>query len=634
MKAMQLHAPCCRIMAPLILMLLFCWTSRLQAQQIPVSDMYAFQPHWVNPAAVGTSSLNNLLLSYQQRKIAWGSFRSMSQFLNFQSGPKGRNRNFGWGLFVNNDIEHTENRISINGAVSVQILRNQFNMLSLGISGGLLNWGSSYDQSRVYDRSDELLTKTRNFSELDAGFGVRYAYNNYFLRAEANASVSQLPGNLVSKASFGPVLNPQLLTGGNALFTFDNNLYFGPMVLYRNTVLDSATTLTKGTLDLGAKFELTRYGLWAGAGYRINRAAIVGGFGMKIINPDTLFESSRTAYFLGLNATASYPMNESSVFGPTFELGLVLQFGRVGEMTARQDTLQQIRGAFWKNDGNINNHKVARLIANSPPNLRAKTNLEERTVTLSYGWDDDIYAYVGDHPEFVYDTLLSAVGQEWVGIDGVLTNMVTEVIKEALFPDTINTVFPDSIERLRNLSSIELKGYLKVNQLDADFGAQGAVYAGDLPSKGTNNDTLRMRIKYDGTDTVIVMHKGQNLSNLQLACLKLHSMRKKMEYEFNKLYGRDMALFWEGESINDEKMKGRKPVFLKIPEIVTDHPNQKPYMVGQVRLNFTRIPNYFEQRNGVEAGTKGVKGNRKNNKNKQPAPKGKDAYRDPVGLQK
>jgi hypothetical protein len=620
----------------MVILIGLCWAVNASAQQLPISDMYTINPHWVNPAAVGTSTMNQLMLSYQQRKLDWGNVRSMSQFLNYQSGPQGRNRNFGWGLFVNNDLEHTENRISLNGAIAVQLVRNQFNQLSVGINGGILNWGSGYGRNRVYDRSDELLALPTNFAELDAGLGIRYAYNNYFIRAEGNAAITQLPGNLVSKFNTGVRLDPHMLAGGNALFTFDNNLYMGPMAFYRNTFGQKDTVLHTGTVDLGAKMEVLRWGFWAGGAYRINQAAILAGFGLKVINPDTLFESSRTAYFLGINATATYPLNQSRTFGPSVELGIVLQFGRVGEIAARQDTLQQIRGAFWKNDGNINTHKVAHLIANSPPNLRARTNPEEKIVMLTYGWDDNIYAYVGEHPEYAYDTLLSAVGQEWVGIDGVLTNMVTEVIKEALYPDTINALFPDSIERLRNLSSIELNGYLKVDELAADFGAQGAIYAGDLKGKA-GSDTLRIRVRYADRDTTVIVYKGQNLSNLQLACLKLHSMRKKLEYEFNKYYGRDMALFWDGETINDEKMKGRKPVFFKIPTLTPNNPNQKPFMVGQVRLNFTRIPNYFEQRDMATNGKGGKgkgKGGKGKGKNKPQPVKGRDAFRDPVGVQK
>jgi hypothetical protein len=131
----------------------------------------------------------------------------------------------------------------------------------------------------------------------------------------------------------------------------------------------------------------------------------------------------------------------------------------------------------------------------------------------------------------------------------------------------------------------------------------------------------------------VTIRKGEDLSNFQLAALKLHSMRKKLEYEFNKYYGGNFALVWEGESINDEKTKGRKIVYLKRPEIVVDHPNQKPFMVGQVRVRFTRIPNYFALREAAKGrGSGGKKGARIRN-NEGAKPKGIDAYRVPAGGQ-
>jgi hypothetical protein len=576
---------------------------QMHAQQLPISDNYLFNPRWMNPAMMGTRNLNHFMMSHQQRKLNYGeTVRSMSQFLNFSSAPLGRTGTFGWGGFLNHDIEHTEQRISVNVAFAAKLIYNSSSTLSVGINGGLINWGSNYTGRKVYDRDDILVANPTNFADLDAGLGIRYSFNNYFIRTEANLALTQLPGNLISNNLRGIWLNPHLLGGGNFQMSPDNNFYVGPMLFYRNTVLNQDTTIKTGQLDAGLKVNILQWGLWFGGAYRIGNSAFTGGFGLKLLNPDTLFEESRNAFFLDLNASASYPLNESSTFGPSFEIGLSMAFGRVGEYNVTVDTLQLIRGSFWKNDGNINTHRLNRLNKNAPSELAAITEVTDKNVTLTYEWDDNMYRYVGENPEPVNDTLLGSVGREWIGVDGILSNIVTEVIREALHPDTSQVANPDSLEPLKSLILVELNGKLKATSLEADFGAQGTKFLGMLPER-LKSDTLRMLIEYDGYDTLIVVHKNKNLSNLELACLKLHAMRKKLEYEINKYFSKDIVLLWEGApSPGDDVINSRSVVYLQRPKITSNNPNQKPFIVPQVKLVFTRYTNYFQKKAEEEKG--------------------------------
>jgi hypothetical protein len=607
--------------------------SELQAQQFPISDIYIASPLWMNPAGVGVDALNKVFLSHQQRNVAWGNWRSISQFLNYSTGPIGSGQNFGFGFRVNNDIEHTEQRLSINLAFAAHVLKTNNHTLSLGMNLGLINWGSNYGLVRVVNSDDVLLAKNTGFVDLDAGLGIRYAYKNYFIKSEVNGVLSQIPGNLVSKTATAFDLEPHILAGGSALLTPDNNFFLGPLLFYRNTIFGSdidttlgleSARLVRGQLDVGAKMELEQQGLWVSAAYRINNAALTTGFGLKLLNPDTLFQQSHTAVFLSLNAMGSYPLNGSSIFGPSFEVGAILSFGHVGETVNRPDTLRPVRGSFWKDDGNINNHLGNRLSRNAPAGLGARTLVGDKNVTLNYRWADDMYVYVGDKPQPVQDTLLSAVGREWTGVDGILGNLVTEVIREALRPDTAGVLFPDSLEPLKDLISIEIGSNLAVDELAADFGAQGTIYEGNLPENGSS-DTIMMRVIYNGRDTVIQIFKDQHLSNLQLACLKLHSMRKKLEYELNKYFGTNMAFIWEGQKLNDDIVAGRKVVYLKPPVITPNNPNQKTFQVTEVTMNFTRYPNYFANRDLEEK----EKSKGKNNTQKE-ARKRRNAYRDLV----
>jgi hypothetical protein len=106
-----------------------------------------------------------------------------------------------------------------------------------------------------------------------------------------------------------------------------------------------------------------------------------------------------------------------------------------------------------------------------------------------------------------------------------------------------------------------------------------------------------MLIEYDGNDTMIVVHKNKDLSNLELACLKLHAMRKKLEHEVNKYFSKDFLLVWEGApSPSENVVNSRSVVYLQRPKITSNNPNQKPFIVPQVKLVFTRYTNYFEEK--------------------------------------
>ena len=59
------------------------------------------------------------------------------------------------------------------------------------------------------------------------------------------------------------------------------------------------------------KVNILRWGLWFGGAYRIGNAALTGGFGLKLLNPDTLFEESRNAFFLDLNVPLLGPVLKS-----------------------------------------------------------------------------------------------------------------------------------------------------------------------------------------------------------------------------------------------------------------------------------------------------------------------------------
>lgn len=560
----------------------------LEAQQLPVSMNYIYRPGMINPAYVGAKEYNNLHISHQQRKVLVAGWRSISQFINYQSQPLGKHGNWGWGFNIINDIEHTENRLAINAAIAASVIKTENSRLSLGFDLGLINWNSSYDKVRVFDRNDELLNSPLNFAELDAGIGVDYELRTKIMRFDIGGTATQLPGNFLSGQLNGLRLYPHALAGTSLLFSPLHNFFIGPMAFYKNTIFTSDTTILASQLDVGLKGELDRQDIWVGGSYRINRAALTLAFGMQVYVSDTAGTLDQSGVFVDLNAGFSYPMGETSIFGPSMEIGLDINFGRPFRNKNLLDTLRMIDGAFWKNDGNLMRHTDNFLKPNGPPGLRAETYVTNETVILDYEFSDQSLQYVGSTPDISGDTL-KKLGMEWIGVDGFMEGVVEFVIHDALNPDSNAVINIDSLEALRSLVSIELEASLQASEQQVNLGAEGTVYEGELGTNNPSEDTLFMKVVYNDADTIVAMALNHYVTNLELACLKLYSMRQKLLFELNNIYGERLYFYSEGDKVDARILGDRQPVMIRKPRITPNHPNQDAFQVNHVSLKFKRF---------------------------------------------
>lgn len=582
----------------LLLFLLFvAATSTLEAQQMQFSMSQIFRPWLINPARSGSMIHNNIYVAHQQRKVLVGGWRSISQFVNYNSQPMGRSGNWGWGINLNNDIEHTENRFNFTGSIALQIIQTKKSRLSVGINAGLINWSSNYNNILIYDRNDELLLGAQNFVELDAGAGIDYGITTKKIKFDMQAIVLQLPGNFLSTQLNGLRVNPHTVLAGKFLFTPIHNVFVGPMAFYRNTILRNDTTLMTGTTDVGLKLELERQGIWAGGSYRINRSALTAAFGMQIYTTDTANSLDKSGLFVDLNAGFSMPIGESSVFGPSMEIGLDINFGRPYRNEDFSDTLRIIDGAFWKNDGNLNRHTDDFVKPNGPVGLRSTTYVTPRSVQLKYSFLDQSLQYVGTTPSFQGDSLLE-VGVEWIGVDGLVEGIADYVIKDALDPDSASVMNIDSLEALKSMVAINFSASLQANEVEVSQLAEGTIYEGEFGTNNITEDTLFLKIIYNEVDTTIGIALNRYLNNLELAALKLHSIRKKTEYEFHKQYGESMSFQREEDELDSKALFGKKLVRIKQLRITPNHPNQDAFQVNHVEIKFNRFSNVVVDEDG------------------------------------
>jgi len=554
----------------------------LKAQQFPIPIYQILNAGPFNPGRFTVGDLNEATFTYQQRTLQASGWSSTSQFLQYINKPIGKNENFGWGVMLTNDREHTESRLAFSPNITVQVLENGPSFLSVGFSAGIIHWSSSYNQRQIYDSEDPYLQSRTNFFEVDAGLGASYSYQTEAFEAELGAAANQLTGNLITKQLAGLRILPHYTVNSSILFQPLAGLKIGPRVFYKNTLNQGDATLVAATTDLGMLVKFVPKNFWLAGSYRINQSAISAGTGFRISKSDTAHFPEKLGSFMDVNLGFSYPIGDAMAFGPTAELGLKWSFGK-----KKQEIISRERHAqtFWKSDDWMTSHRVEKLDPNGPNDLHAAALIDQRAVYMRYNFPDISRRFVGDFPEFRRDTMLYRIGMEWQGIDGLMENIPSVVIPESLWPDTSDVVDQENMEPLRQLSYIELSAYLRSNEVGVHFNSE-TEYLGELGSNNYTYDTLFLDVVFDDVDTTLGIRVGTFVTELELAALKLHAMRSKLEYEFEAQLGGDYILLREDATQDEDDY--RASIQLKKLRIISDNPQMQYFQKNQIELKFLR----------------------------------------------
>ena len=581
----------------------------LAGQQIPISTQHIFTPGFFNPAKTADPRLSQVYLGAFQHRVQIANGKSATQFIDFKSSELGSGKKFSWGLQLSNDIQHTDWLLRVSPSVAVQILNGKRSRLTLGMSGGLINWQGNYAGADLVNTEDPILSNV-GFIELDAGIGATFTHVGKGMKADLGISGHQLPGNFATEQLQGIRLLPHVVASGGIMVLPVHNLLIGPRFLYRNTVNRGDTTLVAGNVDLGLKVEFPRQSLWFAGAYRLDRAALTFGMGSKFTLQDTLSKKQQTAWYLAFNLGFNYPMNDSKALGPGAEVGITLSFDRINKIS-KADTLP-LAEVFWLNDGNLNRHKDRYFSKSITP----ITHVTDRRVNLTYSFMDHSYLFMGENPKW-QGNHLGEIGEEWPFADETISSVVNEVIKEGLFPNE-EVRDPENLEPLKKLIWVSLSAKLRINAEEANFGAKGQKYLGELGVNNLTEDSLLLFVVYDDKDTTIGIRVNSYVTNLELACLKLHAMRLRLENELERAYGVEMAFIREedrnkpkeedenqNEETEDEEdldeidiWDGRQPVYIRTLRLTSDHPNLQAFQVNRIKIRFARHPESV--RNPVE----------------------------------
>lgn len=526
----------------ILLFLVFCAGVQFSfGQQFPVSNQYLYRPWLFNPASVGFDSLHTFFLSHQSRKANWED-ASYSQIFNYSSKPFSTGKNLGWGLMAVNDREDVLNRVQLSAALSYALISDGGKRLTIGGSAGLINLSWDLRDRVVRHQADPLLSLS-NQMEIDAAIGMDFRLSKPKYRIRASAAMSQLPGSFLSGIQNSTLeLIPHLMVYGGGTYLLQDSIGIGPYVFYKDVYRDDYS-LGGGNIDAGLKVDFFEKGLWFGGGYRINQAALHGAFGLRLfrsVNPAVERPLTRQ---MDLSFQFELPMGALRPFGPSFEVGLGVAFGRPPkepEVEIRWRT--EDRGPFWQTTSNINYYMMRELEGKiKPAGLIARAKYEEPYVMLIFEWDDDVVQFDYEHiPELM----------------NLVEFIIGKVIKEAMDPE--------EGPYLKSLDYIALEGYMQ-------FDTVSAIRETDIQYQSELGDTVRDPYFYDGNKYHAFIPFKKFLTNKDLALLKLLSIRTE---------------FW------------RYPMFqtrLQQVQIFSDNPNQGTYQHNKITIRF-KDPNFRNRR--------------------------------------
>ena len=189
-------------------MLIACCNT-LTAQQEPMYSQYMFNMLHINPAYAGNLASNNVTLVYRKQ---WTGIDNAPATGTLSWDNRQENSNIGYGLQVYNDQLGIEKTSGFQAFYSYRLKFSESN-LSLGLSGGVLNYRAAYSQAKVIQGNDALFQEDVNGVLPTAGIGALYSAEKFYVGFSMPALFStkiNIDKTVVTRSAS----NHMFLTGG------------------------------------------------------------------------------------------------------------------------------------------------------------------------------------------------------------------------------------------------------------------------------------------------------------------------------------------------------------------------------------------------------------------------------------
>ena len=246
-----------------IILLFMSQLSTLHAQQGSMYSQYMFNMLSINPAYAGNRAVDNVTLLYRNQ---WSGLPGAPQSAFVSWDKRKQDSNVGYGVQVYSDHAGDENTTEVQGFYSFRI-PFRHSTLTLGLSGGMFNYGFQLLGADVFDQGDQALNN-ESILVPKFGLGTLYFTEQWYvglsiptlLKTEVNLS------DRVQKANnFGA--NRQIYLSGGYIYDVTNQISLKPSFLLKTY----SAAPPQIDLNLNAWF-INKYGI--GFSYRTGNAII------------------------------------------------------------------------------------------------------------------------------------------------------------------------------------------------------------------------------------------------------------------------------------------------------------------------------------------------------------------------
>ncbi len=265
-----------RIKISIVLALLFI---QLKAQQLPLYSQYMLNKFIINPAVAGTQ---DYFMAASNNRYQWiGVTDAPRTHILSVNGPH-KTKNIGFGGSIFSDVTGPTSRTGLYVTYAYNFKVSENSRVSLGISGGILQFKVDGTQITLKDAGDNaLMNSVQSAIVPDFGFGAQWYSDKFYV----GVSVPQFIQNRLnffetSTQSLSRLTGHYYITAGNK-FRVASDFEIEPSVLLKwgPPVLPQ--------LDFGAKIIYQDY-IWAGVMFR-TQDAVSGLIGYKTKNDKLLF---------------------------------------------------------------------------------------------------------------------------------------------------------------------------------------------------------------------------------------------------------------------------------------------------------------------------------------------------------
>jgi len=232
----------------------------MKAQQDAQTSMYFFNPLQFNPAYAGTKGELNITGVTRAQWVGWDGAPN-TQFLSIHSPVLRENIGVGANVAYDKIGSRSGLNAMANFAYHMRLNKNDMR-LSLGLSGGIQQYGYDFSNLIVTDLSDPNYTTAYRETKANFGFGA-YLHTNKFY---AGLSLPRLIKRNVDNNTGNSYLQRHLYVMGGYVHKINSGLILKPSVLVKYT--GSGPLIAD--LNVSALY-LERF--WFGAVYRTTDCA-------------------------------------------------------------------------------------------------------------------------------------------------------------------------------------------------------------------------------------------------------------------------------------------------------------------------------------------------------------------------